>query len=201
MPVSPIVQPGVPPYDVIVVAGGSSRRFGSDKLAARVGGESLLDRVLGAASGGRHVRVVGPRRPTVRPVAWTREEPAGAGPAAAVVAGIAAIEGDSADAAPYVVLLAADLPYVTQETVDRLVTAVDESPTSDGALLVDPDGRAQYLCSAWRRDALTTAATRLADWDGVAVRALLEPLHVRQLPTRGREGHDVDRPEDLPSDA
>ncbi len=199
MPVSPTVPPGHPPYDVIVLAGGASRRFGSDKLAARVGGEALLDRVLAAASGARHVHAVGPRRPTVRPVPWVREEPPGAGPAAAVVAGRrGAADGPPA---PYVALLAGDLPYVTGETLERLAAALAEAPTCDGALLVDEGGRAQYLCSLWRREALESAASRLDDWQGVALRALLEPLRAREVAPRGRESHDVDRPEDLPSDA
>jgi len=192
--VSPTVQPTVPPYDVLVLAGGASRRFGADKLVARVEGQALLDRVLAAASGGQQVCAVGPRRPTVRPVTWIREDPPGGGPAAAVVAGLGA--GDT----PYVALLAADLPYVTRETVDRLAAALAESPARDGALLVDGDGRAQYLCSVWHRAALDGAAARSPDWDGVALRRLLEPLHARQVAARGRESHDVDRPEDLPSD-
>lgn len=199
MPVSPTVQPGHPPYDVIVLAGGTSRRFGSDKLAAPVGGRTLLDRVLEAAVGARNVCVVGPRRPTVRPVPWVREEPPGSGPAAAVVAGLrAATEGPPA---PYVALLAGDMPYVTSETLGRLAAALREAPACDGALLVDEDGRAQHLCSLWRREPLESAAARLEDWDGVALRALLEPLPVREVTPRGRESHDVDRPEDLPSDA
>lgn len=36
---------------VIIVAGGSSRRFGSDKLLTNVGGDPVVRRVLEASSG------------------------------------------------------------------------------------------------------------------------------------------------------
>ena len=44
----------------VVLAGGASRRFGSDKLAAEAGGESLLDLAVGALSAEMPVIVVGP---------------------------------------------------------------------------------------------------------------------------------------------
>ncbi len=63
-------------YDVIVLAGGAAKRLGgADKPAVRVGGRALLDRVLAASSGAGTTVVVGGRRPTSRPVTWTREVP------------------------------------------------------------------------------------------------------------------------------
>lgn len=75
-------------YDVIVLAGGAAKRLGgADKPAVRVGGRALLDRVLAACSGAGATVVVGGRRPTSRPVTWTREVPQGGGPLAALGAG------------------------------------------------------------------------------------------------------------------
>ncbi|WP_240497415.1 NTP transferase domain-containing protein, partial [Streptomyces hirsutus] len=47
--------PAVPlAYDALVLAGGGARRLGgADKPGVRVGGRSLLDRVLAACSGAR----------------------------------------------------------------------------------------------------------------------------------------------------
>ncbi|MFG3347695.1 DUF6457 domain-containing protein [Streptomyces sp. NPDC048018] len=76
-------------YDAIVLAGGAARRLGgADKPGVRVGGRPLLDRVLaGCRDAGRTVVVAEPRA-TARPVEWTREEPPGGGPVAALAAGL-----------------------------------------------------------------------------------------------------------------
>ncbi|WP_165840672.1 NTP transferase domain-containing protein, partial [Streptomyces scopuliridis] len=58
-------------YDAIVLAGGAAKRLGgADKPGVRVGGRSLLDRVLAACEGAARTVVVGGRRPTARPVRW-----------------------------------------------------------------------------------------------------------------------------------
>jgi molybdopterin-guanine dinucleotide biosynthesis protein A len=135
-------------FDALVLAGGAARRLGGvDKSTLTVGGASLLDRVLQASRGAERTVVVGPDRPTSRPVHWTRELPVGAGPVAAVAAGLALVT------APHVVLLAADLPFLQPSTLEALLAGLGE----DGAVLVDDTGREQWLCSAWRTEALRGA--------------------------------------------
>ena len=64
---------------VVVLAGGTSRRFGSDKLAAPLGGSTVLDTVLGSLPSKWPVVVVGPPRECDRPVTWTPRSPRAAG--------------------------------------------------------------------------------------------------------------------------
>ncbi|HEX3908051.1 MAG TPA: NTP transferase domain-containing protein [Mycobacteriales bacterium] len=176
-------MPG-PEYDAIVLAGGSGTRMdGADKASLTVAGTTLLDRVLAAVAGAATVVVVGDRRPTQRPVTWTREHPAGTGPAAATRAGLALVDAE------VVLLLAADLPFLTAATVDRLLATA--APT--GAVLVDDDGRAQWLASAWPTDALRAA--ELAP--GGSLRAALGPLQPSEVSVDGREVLDCDTPTDL----
>lgn len=111
---------GAEGYDAIVLAGGEARRLGgADKPAVRVGGRTLLDRVLTACADAGRTVVVGPRRPTCRPVTWAREDPPGGGPLAALHAGLRLAERER------VVVLAADLPFLTAGTVWELREHLD----------------------------------------------------------------------------
>jgi molybdopterin-guanine dinucleotide biosynthesis protein A len=177
-------------HDAIVLAGGRSNRFGSDKLAVAVDGVPLLDRVLAATAGAGRRIVVGDRRRVTTPVLWTREHPTGGGPAAGVVAGLALVT------APWVLLLAGDLPYVRACTVTRLLQAGQDG---DGAVLVDDSGRRQHLCCAVRAEALRASAGTQDDWHGRSVRTLLAGLELIEVAAAQGEAHDVDVPEDLPT--
>ncbi|MFD6552737.1 molybdenum cofactor guanylyltransferase, partial [Streptomyces sp. NPDC058398] len=103
-------------YDAVVLAGGAARRLGGeDKPGVRVGGRTLLDRVLAACADATRTVVVAGPRPTARPVEWAREDPPGGGPLAALDAGL------RHTAAPYVLVLSADLPFLEEKTVRRLL--------------------------------------------------------------------------------
>jgi molybdopterin-guanine dinucleotide biosynthesis protein A len=144
------------PYDAVILAGGGARRLGgADKPGVRVGGRSLLDRVLAACAGAGTTVVVADRRPTHRPVVWAREEPAGAGPLAALDAGL------RRTAAGQVVVLSADLPFLDERTVGRLLDALGRQDT-DGVVLTDADGRDQPLVAAYRGTALRRELGALA---------------------------------------
>ncbi|WP_156756275.1 molybdenum cofactor guanylyltransferase [Actinokineospora pegani] len=173
----------------IVVAGGAGRRLGGvDKPALVVGGRTLLDRALDALGEVRTV-VVGPERATSRPVEWTREDPAGTGPVAAVRAGVERLSDLSDEAV--VVLLAADLPAVTPTVVRRVADAVGES----GAVLVDAAGREQWLLSAWRLGALRRAVP--VEAAGLALRRVLAGLAPVAVDDVDGAAGDIDTPDDL----
>ena len=175
-------------YDAVVLAGGASRRMGGgDKTALDLGGLSLLDRALQAAAGAEQTIVVGAARPTNRDVLWTREEPPGGGPAAALASGLRLVS------APFVLALAGDLPFVTGETVGRLLAA---APVS-GAVMVDDDRRVQWLLSCWPAALLRGALD--GDQAGRSLHRQLEPLKPAHV-TGGQkwpEWFDCDHPEDV----
>ncbi|MFI5976499.1 DUF6457 domain-containing protein [Streptomyces sp. NPDC051452] len=168
------------PYDAVVPAGGAARRLGgADKPGMRVGGRALLDRVLAACAGARTTVVVAAPRPTVRPVLWAREEPPGAGPVAALAAGL------PLTTAEYTVVLSADLPFLQQVTVRRLLDALSATG-AEGALLTDGEGRDQPLVAAYRTAALRRELAALAEaHDGLAglpLRRLTGALHLTRVP-------------------
>jgi molybdopterin-guanine dinucleotide biosynthesis protein A len=179
-------------FDALVLAGGAGRRMGdphgTDKTQLDVGGVTLLDRVLVAVAGAQRCIVVGPRRPTASPVTFTTEEPAGSGPAAAIVHGLSLVD------AAIVVVLAADLPFAAT-AVPKLIDAL-AGGQGDAAMLVDDSGRRQPLLAAYRTDALRRCVDG-RDWRGASVRALTEGLSVVEVAAAGDEALDCDTPEQL----
>ncbi|MFQ6225865.1 NTP transferase domain-containing protein [Nocardia sp. NPDC002869] len=150
----------LPAPDVIVLAGGRASRMGGvDKPGLVVGGRSMLQTALTAvASLGRTV-VVGPPRPELAAhIVQTREPEPGSGPVAAVAAGLAVL---GAEPAPRIVVLAADLPFLTEAAIGELVR---QSADFDAVFAADPSGRPQYLIGVWRTEPL---AARLAELDSV----------------------------------
>ncbi|MBT9254799.1 NTP transferase domain-containing protein [Phycicoccus sp. MAQZ13P-2] len=176
---------GVP---VVVLAGGSSRRFGSDKLAAPLGGSSVLERAVAGVPTGWPVVLVGPERPLRRPGArWVREDPPGGGPLAAVLAGIAACGGE------VVAVLAGDMP-AGGAALPSLVDALRPDDAVGAAVAEDDDGRVTPLLAAYRRSAVEGLA--LGSGHGGRAMALLDAGHVAVRV--GRAGaRDVDTPRAL----
>ncbi|MCC2275065.1 molybdenum cofactor guanylyltransferase [Streptomyces sp. ET3-23] len=170
-----------PVYDAVVLAGGAARRLGgADKPAVRVGGRPLLDRVLSACGGAARTVVVGPRRATVRPVLWAREQPPGGGPLAALNAGLRQVS------AATVLLLSADLPFLDEQAVRALLGALGEhAGTAEGAVLTDPGGREQPLVAAYRTEALRREIGLLAaehgTLSGLPLRLLTAELSLTRL--------------------
>lgn len=176
------------PFDAVVLAGGASRRLGGvDKAMIRIGGRSMLDRVLAACRDADRRIVVGPRRTGVA-VIWCREEPPGGGPVAALAAGLAQVR------APLMALLACDMPHTTRDTVRHLLAAI----SGDGAILVDGQGRDQPLVGTYRVDSLVrTLRTLGPPYAGIPLRTLVSRLDLARVPDLTGASRDCDTWEDV----
>ncbi|WP_298331035.1 NTP transferase domain-containing protein [Haloactinopolyspora sp.] len=180
-------------WSAVILAGGAGRRLGGrDKPAIVVGGRTLLDRAVEACAGSAEVVVVGPQRSTARPVRWTREDPPGSGPLAALHTGLTA----TTTAPDVVVVLAADLPSITAAQVARLIDALESADDADAALAADAGGRVQPLVGAYRAEALRAAVIAISDPRDQAFHRVLPRLTVitvADLPGTS----DIDTPDDL----
>jgi molybdopterin-guanine dinucleotide biosynthesis protein A len=110
----------------------------------------------------------------------TREEPPGAGPVPGLRAGLAEV------AAPWVAVLAADLPFLDGDRVLSLLAAARDAPSA-GAVIADETGREQWLAGCWRTGRLAAA---LDAYEGSSLRGLLAPLR----PALIRDAHRADGP-------
>ncbi|MGW2662383.1 NTP transferase domain-containing protein [Nocardia tengchongensis] len=182
------------PVDAIVLAGGKASRMGGvDKPALVVGGQSMLDAALTAVAGCARTVVVGPHRPELPPeVLQAQEIPAGAGPVAAIAAGLGALAGCEFPAG-LIVVLAADMPFLTAAAIDELLSHARESG-SDAVFAADASGRPQYLVGVWRRAALEAALKALDSLVNRPMKALV-PVDTAMVALPGVE--DCDTPEDV----
>ena len=180
-------------FGIIVLAGGrGSRLGGQDKPGLVVGDETLIGSVAraGTGAGAGQIVVVGPERPGLDGVSVVREEPPGAGPVAALRRGLAEVS------APWVAVLAADLPFLRASHLKALRAAAVGGP---GAILVDDTGRPQWLAGCWQTETLRRA---VVGYHQDSLRGLLGPLApvlVRLTPPPGEPPPwlDCDTPEDL----
>ncbi len=164
----------------VVLAGGGSRRFGTDKLSQLVGPDTLLDLALAGLPAGAEVIIVGPAvadRPGTR---YVREHPVGGGPAAAIVQGLRVALQSGVDA---VLVLPGDAPQAGRSAAE-LWRHLDRDPELQALVAVDADGREQPLQLALRAAAAAelVAAAGPTAGAGASARSLvrvLSPAHHR----------------------
>lgn len=121
-------------FAVILPAGGSSTRFGSDKLSADLGGKSVLQRTIDAFIQRDDVaQIVVAGRTIESAHAKLRTASGGACRAETVLSGIRALD----DAIEWVAIHDAARPLVSQELIDRVLTAAIDHGAAGPALPVN----------------------------------------------------------------
>jgi molybdopterin-guanine dinucleotide biosynthesis protein A len=178
---------------------------GADKPELEVGGRPMLVSVAVAAAsaGAGRLIVVGPPRGGAVAaglavaasglpggLAVVREEPAGAGPVAALRRGLSEVR------APWMALLAADMPFLTGEWLTAVLMAAATSG-QPGAMLADDTGHPQWLAGCWQTSRLRV---KLDKYEGGSLGGLLgplEPVIVRADAARQPPWQDCDSPAEL----
>ena len=165
-----------------VLVGGQSRRFGSDKAAAHVGGRSMAAwavRTLREASDPVVLLGGDGRLATRMALPWRADARPGSGPLAGVAAGLRwAAELER----PGLLVLACDLPLVTSSLLKAIFAAA--TPDVDAVVPSDDTAAVQPLCAWYGPTSLPTVEDCL-ERSQYSMRGLLARLRLRELPEEG----------------
>lgn len=176
----------------LILAGGESVRFGSDKARHVVQGREMIRHVYDAVSRVASEVLIGVGR-TGRtfdlPARHVADEVHDAGPLAGLHAGLLAATG------PWLLVVACDLPFVTPEVLRVLLAA--RSPDAPAVVATTPDGRSHPLCAAYHRSILPVVTERLSA-HRYAVHGMVEQLRsVCHVAMPGDALRNVNRRSDL----
>jgi molybdopterin-guanine dinucleotide biosynthesis protein A len=181
----------------VVLAGGESRRFGADKLDAHLGDVSLLEHALAGLPVDADLIIVGPPRAVHRPARFVREQPAGTGPAAAMIAGLSAALDPAPEA---IVVLPGDAPAAGSAAM-ILLAALQADPEASIVMATDRAGREQPLQLALRPAGATALILAAGESKGAgqSARGLLGQLQPppRAVTLAAADHFDIDTVEDL----
>lgn len=194
------------PCAVAIIAGGASRRMGTDKARLIVFGEPLLARLANALSSIGPVAVVGgdpsllellrapdgsgTSQPGVgRDATHVVDAYPGEGPLGALISALRAASE------PYVALVACDLPDMTAPAVEELL--VQHVAAGTDVTVPDVDGVAQWHVAIWNRDSLA-ALEGLFDSGERSLRRAASQLRTTRVSVSDAAAyHDLDSPGDL----
>jgi molybdopterin-guanine dinucleotide biosynthesis protein A len=191
----------------IVLAGGRSSRFGSDKLAARYGDSTLLDRAVAAAGAvASEVIVVlapGDDRPlpaTNVPVERALDPESFGGPLVGLLAGLEAARE------PVAIVVGGDMPTLAPDVLRMIIGLLLASEGARDAVVLVQRGEMRPLPCAVRNGAATQVARHLLGEGERSLLALIRSLPAllvaegdwRPLDPMAATLLDVDVPGDLP---
>jgi molybdopterin-guanine dinucleotide biosynthesis protein A len=183
----------------LVLAGGRSSRFGSDKALARLNRVSLLETAVNHLSlNCREVAVSAPPGSGAAELADSlglvvlHDRPGDvAGPLAGVRAGLTWAGGCGGE---WLATVPCDAPLLPADIVARLLEALDEAP----AAVAETEEGVEPLCAVWKLSALDALEAELADGRHPPVHQVLERLGAARVgfPDPGLF-LNVNTPEDL----
>src|SRR5690606_29394748 len=175
----------------IVLAGGTGRRLGGvDKATLAVAGRPLLDRALEAVGRAEQVVVVGAVE-VPKGIRQVVEDPAGGGPVAGLVAGLAAL-AEGRTPSDWVAVVAVDQPAAAEALAPLLSAAGQPHCKADGFCQEDAGGHPQWLLAVYRRDSLQTALSPYGTGHGIAVRTIAEGLNLARIAEGAAAIGDID---------
>lgn len=177
---------------VQIMAGGQSRRMGTDKAFVTLGGKTLLERAVdtwkdwGSAV---FLSVGGEDREKVAPAGTLPvfDRYPACGPMGGLHGGLLACSTE------FILLCAVDSPFLKPEHAQKLVEAIGSSD----ACVYEIDGEPQPLFGLYRTTCLSVAQTLLMQGE-LRMTRLLEAVHTVRIPAEDRAVfRNLNTPEDL----
>lgn len=174
----------------IILAGGRSSRFGSNKATSKFGAEQLIDRVVSALRPHvDYITIVGGDAHVAksRGVSHLEDAVVHEGP-------WVAIEGVAQRCSDDVFIFApCDLPLLTSKSVGVLrQMAID-----NGAAVLASDHMVHWSVSAWTRERLLVAVEMAGRTRARSLRGAIEPVQPAYIRVSSSEMINVNTPEDL----
>ena len=156
-----------------ILAGGQSRRMGTDKSQLRLENETFIDRIAAALEPiAESVSLVGARQPHPRFATVTDVYP-GWGALGGLHAALAACTSE------WAIVSACDLPFVTTELFKHLASLQQDH---EAVVPVQSDGRPQPLAALYRIQPCLPRATELIETGHRRPLDLLELVNTRWVP-------------------
>jgi molybdopterin-guanine dinucleotide biosynthesis protein A len=188
----------------IVLAGGSSERFGRDKLAEPVDGEPMLHRAIRALAPLCDEVLVSvpfdgpaPQTPSDVSVVLVRDQRPDEGPLIGLWSTLRQVR------APLALVVAGDMPFLERGVLELLLTEAAAHP--EASVVGLDDGKAVLPLPCALRPTILDELTRITAGGERRLRALVSEFPVVAVPLSswirldpaGGSMRDVDRPEDI----
>lgn len=170
--------------NAIVLTGGTSKRFGSNKSVALLAGKSLLENLVSFLPE-IPIIIVGPETPIA--ATYVREEPVHSGPVAAIAAAMKDVDSDT------VAIFATDMPFAPL-LLDELILAFHD----DGVQAIDRENVPQPFCGIYKTEKLQNALWDFESVENQSMRGLMNKLELSQIvPSHAEYLFDIDTPDQL----
>jgi molybdopterin-guanine dinucleotide biosynthesis protein A len=179
-------------WSALIVTGGTSNRFGSDKSEAIFNKKALIDFLISSIPASIAVVIVGPDRDEFpSTIQVIKEDPPGGGPVAGIATGLPLIKTE------YVAVLATDMPY-SAAVVPILLQAL--SNDVEAVLAIDGEGFRQPFSGLYRVSSLLKVLGTKETLMGRSMRSVLVELKVKEVSLNADDSHlllDIDTRQDL----
>lgn len=181
-----------PPISGLILAGGLSRRFGSDKAAHRIDGQSMIEIAYDALRSVTDDIIISVRQDDQSydlDAQYVVDRYRRMGPLAGLDAGLAVARQD------WVFVVACDMPRICQDDVEAIIGQC--APPTDAVVATDADGMVHPLCGCYYRPTVAPRVKALLQQRHLSMMGLLDRLVVQSVPLSGASLFNVNRPADL----
>ena len=168
----------------VILAGGSSRRLGTDKSLLEFDGKPLIcwavekmllaaDEVIVVARSKDHAEML---QEKISEAVFTWDSISGFGPVAGLHAGMRCARGD------LVFATGCDLPFLNPRVIDKLLDLAHEQKGYDATVPLRPSGFIEPLHSVYDREKMLAACQSSLNANERKIRAPLKLLHINYIP-------------------